>query len=304
MKKIYIIVLNYHGYDDTIECIGSLLQLNFQNFQIIVVDNSETREEFDKFKINYKDMDFFEEFNIFPSNKKIIFIKALKNKGFSAGNNIGIKYAFFNGESDYIWILNNDTVVENNSLIYLVNKMGESHGYIGFLGNKLLYYNSDIIQGLGGKYNKFIAQSITLGAFEKDKGQYDTVDVKTKVDYPIGASLFFKKDCLLEVGLLNETYFLYFEEMDYVARAKNMGWDFDICYKAKVWHKEGRSTKNNKNFRTDFSDYINLKNRILFTKRYFVCYLPFVYLSFIFVIINRIKRKKFSLIKSILKKSK
>jgi len=301
VKKVYIIVLNYHGYNDTVECIKSLLQLNYKNYQIIVVDNSDTKEEFDKFKINYQNMDFFEEYNIQQSNKKIIFIKALENKGFSTGNNIGIKYAFFNEESDYIWVLNNDTVVKEDSLTYLVDKMENSPNYVGFLGNKLLYYNSDLLQGLGGKYNKFIAQSTTLGVFEKDKGQYDTDDIKNQVDYPIGASLFFKKDCLLEVGLLNETYFLYFEEMDYVLRAKNMGWHFDICYKSKVWHKEGQSTNQDLNIRSEFVDCINLKNRILFTKRYFICYLPFVYLSFIPVFFNRILRKRLHIIKAIFK---
>ena len=85
--------------------------------------------------------------------------------------------------------------------------------------------------------------------------------------------------------------------MDMTIRAKNMGWKFSICCKSIIYHKESVSVNKIK----DFTDLIRLRNRIVFTKRYFPCYLPFVYFSFIFVIINRIKRKQFRNVLKILK---
>ena len=299
-KLTYIVVLNYNGFDDTVECIESLLKIE-DEFKIVVVDNSESEDDFNKFKARFPKFRFFYEKHYERVSDRVVFIKSLKNGGFSAGNNIGIRYAFFCGDFKYIWVLNNDTVVDKNALKFLKEKIEKVDKKVGFLGNKLLYYNSNTIQAIGGKYNKFIAQAVGVGAFEEDKGQYDRKDIRKIVDYPVGASMFFKKEFLEEVGFFNETYFLYFEEMDYVIRAKNMGWDFDICYKAKVWHKEGKSTREHLFLRSEFSDLINLKNRIIFTKRYFPCYLPFVYLSFVPVIMNRIKRKRFKVIKEIVK---
>ena len=120
---------------------------------------------------------------------------------------------------------------------------------------------------------------------------------KGSVDYPIGASLFFKKAFLDAVGTLNETYFLFFEEMDIVRRAKNMGWEFDICCKSVLWHKEGVSVESV----GDRTDIVRLKNRIKFTKRYFPCYLPFVFLSFIPVVFNRLRRGKWNVIRELLR---
>ncbi len=299
-RLTYIIVLNYNGFDDTVECIESLLKIK-DSYKIVVVDNSENENDFKIFKKKFHKANFFYESKYKKTNSNLIFIKSLKNRGFSAGNNIGIKYAFFCKDFKYIWVLNNDTVVDENSLKFLKEKMNNVDKKIGLLGNKLLYYNTNTIQAIGGKYNKFIAQAVGVGAFEEDKGQYDRKDIRKIVDYPVGASMFFKKEFLEEVGLFNETYFLYFEEMDYIIRAKNMGWDFDICFKAKVWHKEGKSTREHLFLRSEFSDLVNLKNRIVFTKRYFPCYLPFVYFSFILVIINRIKRRRFKIVREIIK---
>jgi len=299
--KVGIVVLNYNGAQDTINCIKSLESLEFENgeVQVVVVDNSEEMNDFNLFQKIYSEAQFISQDENIVSNAALVFIKSKKNGGYGAGNNIGIKFLLNNG-CDYIWVLNNDTVVDKQALHYLVQKLQNAPSHIGFLGNKLLY-QGDIIQAIGGKYNRFIAQARGLCAFEKDEGQYDKENIADLVDYPVGASLLFKREFLENVGLFNETYFLYFEEMDYVLRAKNMGWDFDICYKAKVWHKEGSSTREHLMSRTEFADFINLKNRIVFTKRYFPCYIPFVYLSMGIVVFNRLRRGRSETVKKLIK---
>lgn len=289
MKKVIIVVLNYNSYEDTIECVNSLLALNYSNYQIIIIDNNSTDNSVNKIKNflkkNNLKYSFFLEKNLSFSNKKIVFIKAFENRGYSAGNNLGIRFAKL-VNYDYIWILNNDTIVDKNSLKNFVECAENSNKRIGFFGNPIFYHKKNFLQGIGGKYNKFIAQSSNIAYKEKDLKE--ACKKINKVDYPIGASIFFKKDFIEEVGMLNETYFLFFEEMDLVIRAKNMGWDFEICCNSIIWHKESVSTNK---FKT-FVECIRLRNRIIFTKRYFPCYLLFVCISFIPVVFNRIKRGK------------
>lgn len=105
-KQTHIILVNYNGYKDTIECIKSLKNLKYNNYKIIIVDNASSDNS-----IN--------ELNQYVS-KNIILLKSDKNIGFSGGNNIGIRYAIDNG-AEYIMLLNNDTEVEPNFLEYMIN---------------------------------------------------------------------------------------------------------------------------------------------------------------------------------------
>lgn len=296
--KIYISILNYNSYQETIECLQSVLKLEYENFSIVLVDNAscdgsvkEITHFLEKNKLKY---DFMDARTLQLSNKNIIFIRSDENRGYAAGNNIALRFATLQGY-DYFWILNNDTIVDPKALQHFVRCALGSEENIGIWGNVLYYYDSSELQGIGGKYNKFIAQSRGVGFGQKD---HKRVCLRKKeVDFPIGASLFFKREFIEAVGMLNETYFLFFEEMDIVQRAKNMGWDFDICCDVIVWHKESVSTKKV----SDLSDVVRLKNRIRFTKTYFPCYLPWVILSFIPVLINRVRKGKWNVIKELLR---
>jgi hypothetical protein len=108
----------------------------------------------------------------------LIFIQAGDNRGFAAGNNIGIKYALAKDDFEYIWLLNNDTVIEKNTLSKACMRLQNADNQkskIGIVGSKLLFYdNPDIIQGIGGLYNKKLSTAKHLGAYEKDNGQFDT----------------------------------------------------------------------------------------------------------------------------------
>ncbi len=294
--KVYISVLNYNTFEETIACVKSLLELSYRNFCIVIVDNASPNGS-STYIQNFLtqsgfDFDISNDTNFTQSDKKIVFIQSAYNNGYAAGNNIVIKFANLH-KYDYIWVLNNDTIVEKNTLSNLVVCAQKSKENIGLWGNVLYYYDTNMLQGIGGKYNKFIAQAHTIGYKKRD--HKEVCQEKMKVDYPIGASLFLKKEFLESVGMLNETYFLFFEEMDIVQRAKNMGWDFDICCNSILWHKESASVESI----GDGADIVRLKNRIIFTKRYFPCYLPFVMLSFVPVIFNRIKRRKWKVLREL-----
>lgn len=339
MKKIYIVLLNYNGWRDTQECLENILKLDYPNYQIIVVDNDSPNQSMghllawakgeeeaavDNIALanlstphSVKPVDFIlydkaaaltggdKELERKFNNSPIVFIQAGENKGFSAGNNIGIEYVSKKGDAGYIWLLNTDTVVESSALTESVKKIQyykQQKKKVGIIGSKLMYYHTpELIQGIGGKYNKWFATTSHIGAFEKDRGQYDNEDTVEYIDYPIGASMFVSIDYIKDIGLMCEDYFLYYEELDWVLRGKRKGWEIGYCWKAKIYHKEGGSIGSSSIGvqKSDLADYYALRNRVLFTRKFFKKYLFIVKLGFFVVIVNRLKRFKFSILKKI-----
>ena len=200
------------------------------------------------------------------------------------------------GDFDYVWILNNDTVQEPDSLRKLVDYAGTKRKTekIGIVGSKLLFYDKPTtLQGIGGIYNRWMGYAKTVGVFEEDRGQYDK-EVRS-IDYAIGASLFVAREFIEEVGFMCEDYFLYFEELDWATRGKKKGWAIAYCCESVVYHKEGSSAGSNSQNRlaSEMSDYYLLRNKILYAKKHTPYFLPTVYGGFIVVLVNRIRRKQF-----------
>jgi hypothetical protein len=190
----------------------------------------------------------------------IIFIQAGENRGFAAGNNVGIKYALVKNDFEYVWLLNNDTVVQNNSLLALVSYSDQNT--IGICGSTLMYYHSpEKIQAYGGTVNKFFGTS---------KHILDKRDIAKKLDYVVGASFLINKTVIDKIGLLPEDYFLYYEETDYCFNASLNGFKLGVAIDSVVYHKEGGSTgaSSDPHQKSEFVDVLSLKNRIKFHRKY------------------------------------
>lgn len=306
-SKVYIVLLNYNGFLDTIECLESLLQLDYENFQIIVVDNSETPFPFENlvnwalgnfegketlfgnliFPLEQQQLDFCTttENGILEKEltEKIVFVKANQNNGFAAGNNIALQYILKFGTPDsYIWLLNNDTVVANESLSIIVEQMSLHQEEKCIYGTPLVdYYNPKTIQLIGGVYNKITGLSSHFGEGKKTEELITYFDEVIKgIDYPSGASMLFKMPFLRELGMLSEDYFLFFEELDWVYRAKAIGGKVSILNYFGVFHKQGGSTKSKfKEKKSEFIDLISLNSRILFARKFNRANLPLIQLS-------------------------
>ena len=309
MNKVYIIILNYNGWQDTVECLESVLKSDYESYQIIVVDNNSSdnsmaylikwaKEElclwlpdknplkklsfpFKKKPLNYI---LYSKDEALKGGKEIeknlknplVFIQSGENRGFAAGNNIGIKYALAKDDFEYVWLLNNDTVIERNTLKNLINYANKKQ--TGICGSVLKYYNEpDKIQAYGGKINKFLGTTKHLLKYNND------------IDYIVGASMLIHKDVIKKVGLLPEDYFLYYEDVDYGFNVKRQGFKLDIALNSIVYHKEGASTK-----KSDNIDFLYLKNKIKFHKKYLKNKLGLI-LSITYSLIKRIKNLKHSL---------
>ena len=241
--KVSIIILNFNGLEDTVDCLESLKKITYPNYEVIVVDNGSKVNEAEILKEMYRDY--------------IHAIRNDRNYGFAGGNNIGIKRAL-DGRADYVLLLNNDTVVDESFLSELV-KVCENDRRIGIVGPKVYFYDKpDVISSAGAKIDFYRGEFPPIGENEVDYGQYDKV---RDVDYVSGCALMVKKEVVERVGFLDPRYFLYTEEVDYAVRVRKAGFNIVFVPKAKIWHKIGRSSDDLQKL------YYRLRNKLFFARK-------------------------------------
>ncbi|MCZ3364924.1 MULTISPECIES: glycosyltransferase family 2 protein [Methanobacterium] len=263
---VAIVILNWNGWEDTIECLESLYQINYSNYRVVVVDNNSSNESILKIKdycngkIKVKS-EFFEynagnkpikisEYSKEKSESKVnksslnqinnylTLINADKNYGFAEGNNVGIRYALKNLNTDYILLLNNDTVVDKDFLDKLVST-GEKKEDNGIIGPKIYYYSEPTrIWCIGGKIDWKFARGLHVGTNEVDAGQYNRTE---EFDYISGSAFLVKREVIDKIGLMDKKFFLYFEETDLALRASKNGYKSVYAPEAKIWHKVSKS---------------------------------------------------------------
>ncbi|MBY0403145.1 MAG: glycosyltransferase family 2 protein [Cyanobacteria bacterium] len=221
--KVFVILLNYKGVEDTLACLKSLRHLNYPNFYTIVVDNASGDGSFERLQ-QVQNLPESEKFTI-----DFLLIAADSNLGYSGGNNLGICYALSQG-AEFVWLLNNDTTVETETLRFLIAQAQETNGLVG----SVLYYPDGEYQRIGTRLNWLTGG--VRGYSEKSIKEGKSVENLT------GASMLIPREALETVGLLDETYFLYFEDGEYSLRAKRGGFKTTIAKESRVYHKEGATT--------------------------------------------------------------
>jgi GT2 family glycosyltransferase len=260
MKKVSIVVLNWNGWKDTLQCLKSVEKIKVSNFQlsIIVVDNASTNKSVKEIKRYVK-----------KSPLDIAILENEENLGFAGGNNVGIRHAISSG-SDYIMILNNDTVVDKN-IIKEFLKVVSKNPTIGILSPKIYfakgfefhkkrYKRSDlgkVIWSAGGTIDWDNMFGKNRGVDEVDKGQFDK---STIIEFATGACMFLNVEAIKKVGAYDERYFMYFEDVDLCTRMRKKGWEINYVPKAMVWHKVAQSS----GIGSDLNDYFITRNRLLF----------------------------------------
>ena len=230
------------------------------------------------------------------TDDRLILICTNDNLGFAGGNNVALRYILDKDDCDFVWLINNDTVVEPESLSAMVEHYSDNADQsIGLIGCKVKYYHTPtMIQCIAGSYyNKWLGYSEQIGNRQIDKGQFDGRYIRP--DLIIGACTLVSTDFLKTVGLMNEEYFLYFEEQDWAKRADIHKFKLSYCDRGTIYHKEGSTIGGGQQRgNSRFSDFYFTRSKLLFTKRYFnwLTYLT-VKLSLIFTIINRIRKGQY-----------
>jgi GT2 family glycosyltransferase len=305
--RVCVLVLNWNGWRDTVECLESVLRLDYPDYKVVVCDNGSSDDSWNQIRrwaqgeigaearnpalaalISPpipKPIPFAEYDPAEPANcrgdaaARLVLIQTGANLGFAGGNNVGLKHVL-RGEDDcdFVWILNNDTAVRPDALSQLVQRMKE-RPEAGICGSTLLYYDDPSkVQAFGGAvYNKWFARCGCIGNMADAAQLPEAEEIERTMAYVVGASMLVRKSFLERVGLLNEQYFLYFDELDWAARAKGK-FQLAYCPRSVVYHREGGIIGTNRaaSNRSAMSEFYTSRNRILFTRRYHPLALPSV----------------------------
>jgi hypothetical protein len=323
-SKVYVIVVNWNGWRDTIECLESVFRSSYSNHQVLLCDNGSTDGSAEQIRAwaqgqlvakslpdpvlqslidppLSKPISFVEynrstaEAGGDGSNRgaRLVLIHLEENLGFAGANNVALRLALSRKDFAYVWLLNNDTIVTPNALAELVQRL-EERPSAGLCASTLLYYHAPgIVQVYGGTaYNRWFASMRPLGKGQPAAAPVDRQRIERLMDYPAGASVLVRRDFLETVGLLAESYFLYFEELDWVIRARKK---FDLAYSpgSIVYHKEGRSIQAvDVNAPFHKADYYAHRNRLRHTRRYFPIGLPTVWVRTLGAVLTRLWRRQ------------
>lgn len=324
-KTVYIVLLNWNGWGDTIACLESVFGLEDVSFKVIVCDNDSgdgslnhiqqwARGRLRAVKPTHSRLarlqsagppDSVQHRTIVASElgkqscdkaSDLTIIDNQANLGFAAGNNTGIRYALAQNDMSHVWLLNNDTLVEPCSLKKLLDKAAVA-GEHAVCGSRIMFYdNPSIIQAIGGNsYNPWTGNaSESLGRYLPEDTELDVASYESALDYVCGASMLVSRHFLGEVGLMQPDYFLYYEEIDWITRAAPR---FNNCVAidSVVYHKEGSSigSASFSSKSSTLSEFYKFRNKLRYTRRFHWYALPTCYLSSWLQFANRIRQKRF-----------
>lgn len=258
---IYIITLNWNGYNDTSELLESLKKINSPEFRVLVVDNNSTGDDANKLEKNY--------------NGFINLIQCDSNLGFAGGNNIGIKQAL-NENADYILLINNDTIVEPDFLNVLIDKILYEKD-IGIVAPKINYYNKpEKVWSAGGKIKKIRSSGFAIGDIDESKIIADD----RYVDFVSGCCMLIKKEVFQKVGFFDKNFFLYVEDTDFCYRVRKSGFKILLAHSSKIYHKIHNSTQNELQI---IPLYYTTRNRLYLAKKNFP---SFLFLTLLYISVS------------------
>lgn len=299
--QVVVIILNWRNAPDTIAAVESLLKTNpGQQFQILVCDNASgdgSEDAFMSWARNHPHLST--DFLISPTDssaritaafeKQVIWVSTGGNLGFAGGNNVGVRLAQHYGDFQYFWFLNNDCLVEPTTMGALVSRM-EQDPAIGICGARLRYVEpADRLQAFGGAaHNRWTGRGRYIGHWVVPDEVHSRDEVEQALSYVCGASMFVRRELLETVGLMNEDYFLFFEELDWAVRAK-VKFKLGYCPDAVVFHKEGATIGSSSDTRrtSRLSDFYLFRNRLKFTARFYPYALPSVWLIMLLQALSR-----------------
>lgn len=284
MKLTSIITVNYHQTALTIDLLRSLVRHTANDaIEVIVVDNGSTDDQESVFRA------------VYPG---VVYLRSEANLGFAGGNNLGIRHA----KGDYLLFLNNDTEITAGFVGSLRNEL-ERHPNMGLLSPLILYFDDQAkIQYAGfTSMNYLTGRNKGIGQMESDDGQYDDLTVET--GYCHGAAMICRSADLQRVGLMEEHFFLYYEELDWCEKFRRAGLKTGFTGKAKIYHKESMSVGRE----SPLKSYFMTRNRWLFIRRNakrgtaiaFSCY--YLLFAMPFSLIKYIAKGRFDLVTAALR---
>lgn len=250
---IYVAILTLNNYIDTYECINSVLSSNFKITGIVIVDNGSQDDSTTRLR---------REFN---NNSAVHFIFNKRNLGFAAGVNVGIRYALKQG-ADYILLLNNDTIVDKDCIQYLVTEILKDPT-IAITGPRIFYHSNPTKIWQGGGYFSYLKAGIVVP--EKNRLVTKIDEKIKKVAFLTGCAMLIKSDIFKKIGIFDENYFFYSEDLDFCIQVLRSGYTLLYIPNAKVWHKIESIARSRT---TPFFIYHLARSKIVFLRKNFLLF--------------------------------
>jgi hypothetical protein len=265
--RVDIIVLNWNGREDTLRCLSSLRKIEDTPVHVIVVDNASTDDSVPVMRSS------------FPGTDWLTILENRENLGYTGGNNAGIRLAMERG-ADYLWLLNNDTTVEPDSLARLI-RTAQVYPKAGLIGPKILQMEDPSrAYAMAGRLNLWFPWPNRM---EGEPSGLVTGD-PFEVDFLSGAAILIRREFVEKVGLLDDRFFFYWEENDWCERGRKIGYVSLLVPDAVVYHKGGGTSGKGWN---EFTAYYLVRNWIFFMRkhgrpRHWITFLPFLTLSLMY----------------------
>ncbi len=248
---VAIVVLNWNNWPETLACVESCRRLTWPNVRIIVVENGSTDGSEERLRECCPDTEI---------------IQTGANLGFAGGNNVGIRRALETGAA-YVWLLNNDAVADPEALTALVEALTDDPA-AAVAGSKIYFHDDpERIWFAGGIWRKGGLRLRQRGAYQLDRGQFDAPCAVGAVS---GCSMLLRASAVGEIGLLDDGYFLYWEDTDWCARAGERGYRVLFVPSSRVWHKVSATVA----ARSRQQYYYNTRNGLIFCACHDLASLP------------------------------
>lgn len=317
LPRVQILILNWNGFRDTIPCLASVFALDYPDFRVVVCDNGSTDGSIDRIREWAEDGYLLrgtddaslprdragrqaiplveygrataEQGGAADVSAPLTVIRNGDNLGFAAGNNVGLRYLLARGDADYVWLLNNDTRVAASALRELVRR-AEAEPSCAVMGGTMLELDEpERVQELGGAtvshwhgMVRVCGRGLPASAPRVES---------PSLDYVSGGCALVRLSALEDVGLLDERFFLYGEDVDWGLRMKEA--QYDVCYApgAQVWHKGGGSSAHG----SPHHDYHNVRGALLLIKKHHPARLPAAFaISLVRCLLPKLPRRQWA----------
>ncbi len=245
--RIFIVVLNWNGVQDTCACLDSIASLTYPNFNVVTVDNGSSDNSLALLRA-------------YQAPYPMTLLETGCNLGYAGGNNVGIRHAIQQG-ADYILVLNNDTKVSPDLIEQLVAAALRNPD-AGALGARLLCMDRPTTVDFDGAY----WNNSKLAFIYPGEGSEESLLLmeEKETDYICGAALFIRTEVAQHIGLFDEQYFLTWEESDWCFRARRAGYKCRMAPSAKVWHALAASFSGEN---SPLRIYFSIRNRLYWAER-------------------------------------
>lgn len=296
LPKVQILILNWNGYPDTIRCLASVFALDYPHFGVVVCDNGSTDGSLDRIRewaeqgpqlttgddhsfpripmsrvpipcVRYDRLSA-ERGGIAGDDAQLVLVETGGNIGFAAGNNVGFRYIVERGGADYVWLLNNDTVVAPSALRELVQRAESDSGCAAVGATLFELHDPERVQEMGGgSASRWHGMVNVLGRGRSASAPRSSA---LELDYVSGGCALIRREVLTTVGLLDERFFLYAEDVDWGMRMREAGYTLGYAPAAHVWHKGSGALKR----ASPANDFHNVRGALLLIQKHHPARLP------------------------------